>query len=141
MAMRAGDSTAAPRGVVLRGALLGRSSSAVVLAAQGRLIEVPMPSIVSISGPADAAEVVLSRDARLVVRDSGPSPLGLTGSDVFGRAQPEDWIAECYSACNCNCNCSSGGGNCNCNCNCSSAPRAEQAAQRSRFRQSLSPVD
>ncbi len=99
-----------------------------------------MPSVLSLTGPADAVEVVLRRDARLVVRDSGVSPAGLVDSGVFGRQPPPDQLAECYSACNCNCNCSSGGGNCNCNCNCAPAVvRAEEAEQPPLFRRFLPP--
>lgn len=143
--MRTDDSGTAIQGVVVRGALTNRTPSPVVLTASRRLVEVPMSSVLEIRGPADAVEVVLRRDAQLIVRGSGASPVSLIGSDVFGRPPPGGLMAaECYSACNCNCNCSSGGGNCNCNCNCSSGLRvgqfAERADQRPRFRQPLPPA-
>ncbi len=93
----------------IAGKLISDEDDALVIQAGGCVIEVPRRAIVKRNDKAsEGVELVLEREAEVVVSLLVSAKQGFVTDNVFGALSPS-LVGE-----NCNCNCS--GGNCNCNC-------------------------
>jgi hypothetical protein len=119
-ARKAGALQPQPR---LTGRIVGETGDSLTVQAGGCLAEVPLRHIAQRTIEGEAVELVLTKDAEVVVSALVSVKRGLVADDVFGALVPG------ILACNCNCNCNCGGSNCNCNCNCTSSIEAIAESQ------------
>ena len=96
----------------LLGEILTENDNVVRVRAAGAILEIPRQHIAEKREREGVAELVLTKDAVVVVSTVVSAKKGFIADDVFGA------LGSVLAGDNCNCNCNCNGGNCNCNCNC-----------------------
>jgi hypothetical protein len=98
-------------GMTVCGSVVEESEAGFRVSVEGRLVEIPADSLLSVARAEEEVKLTLTRDARLLMHGSIPTQQALVESDVFDELQSAGREVD-GGNCNCNCN----GGNCNCNC-------------------------
>src|SRR5262249_28452561 len=108
----------------LTGKVISESADSLTVQAGGCLAEIPSRHIAQRTAQGQEVELVLTKDAEILVSTLVSAKKGLVASDAFGALVPGVLADNCNCNCNCRevCNC-----NCNCNCTCSVEALADNA--------------